>query len=180
MASLKDMRVRIASTKSTQKITKAMQMVAAAKLRRAQGRPRPRVPSRTAWPRYWQSHLRRVGRHRAGFAARHRQGPGASAHRLTSERGLCGGFNTQIVRAAREKIAELQGAGKTVKLMAVGKKGRDQLRRLHGDKIVRFVDLSGFRNIGPNASHTSAKRCSSSFNAGEFDSPRCSSRASNR
>src|SRR5690606_28982598 len=70
---------------------------------------------------------------------------------MTSERGLCGGFNTQIVRLARERIAELQAAGKTVKILAVGKKGRDQLRRLHGDKIVRYIDLSAHRNVGAEA-----------------------------
>jgi F-type H+-transporting ATPase subunit gamma len=88
---------------------------------------------------------------------------------MTSERGLCGGFNTQIVRAAREKIAELERAGKTVKILAVGKKGRDQLRRLHGDKIVRYVDLSGFKNIGADASHLVGQAILELFAAGEFD-----------
>jgi F-type H+-transporting ATPase subunit gamma len=88
---------------------------------------------------------------------------------MTSERGLCGGFNTQIVRAAREKITDLMAKGKTVKIMAVGKKGRDQLRRLHGDKIVRFVDLSAHRNIGSDAAHIVSEELLALFNAGEFD-----------
>ena len=88
---------------------------------------------------------------------------------MTSERGLCGGFNTQIVRAARERISELISAGKTVKILAVGKKGRDQLRRLHGDKIVRYIDLSGHRNIGADAAHLVREAVLELFNAGEFD-----------
>ena len=133
MPSLKEFRNRIASVKSTQKITRAMQMVAAAKLKRAQeaavaGRP----------------YAQRIAAVIANLASAV-QGDSAplllrgtgkdEVHLLvvaTSERGLCGGFNTQIVRLARERILALRAAGKTVKIMTVGKKGRDQLRRLFG------------------------------------------------
>jgi F-type H+-transporting ATPase subunit gamma len=87
----------------------------------------------------------------------------------TSERGLCGGFNTQIVRLAREKITELQAAGKTVKILAVGKKGRDQLRRLYSSQIVGFVDLSSHRSIGADAAHIVGEKVKELFEAGEFD-----------
>jgi F-type H+-transporting ATPase subunit gamma len=88
---------------------------------------------------------------------------------MTSERGLCGGCNTQIVRAAREKINELIGAGKTVKILAVGKKGRDQLRRTHGDKILKYVDLSEYRNIGTDAALIVGGVITELYAAGEFD-----------
>src|SRR5690606_1635855 len=83
--------------------------------------------------------------------------------------GLCGGFNTQIVRAAREKISELIAAGKTVKILAVGKKGRDQLRRLYGDKIIGYIDLSGFRNISNEAAQIVGDKINELYAAGEFD-----------
>lgn len=170
MPSLKEFRNRIASVKSTQKITKAMQMVAAAKLKRAQSQAEAARP-----------YAERMSRVIANLAAAV-QGDDAPAllrgagkdqvHLLvvmTSERGLCGGFNTQIVRAARERIDELLSAGKTVKILAVGKKGRDQLRRLHGDKIVKFIDLSGFRNIGADASNLVRSAILDLYEQGEFD-----------
>jgi F-type H+-transporting ATPase subunit gamma len=88
---------------------------------------------------------------------------------ITSERGLCGGFNTQIVRAAREKITELQRAGKTVKLLCVGKKGRDQLRRLYAAQIVDYVDLSAYRVIEPAAARIVGDRVRTLFEEGAFD-----------
>ena len=170
MPSLKEFRNRIASVKSTQKITKAMQMVAAAKLKRAQSQAEAARP--------YAGRMARVIANLAGAV----QGDSAPAllrgtgkdqvHLLvvmTSERGLCGGFNTQIVRAAREKINELLAAGKTVKILAVGKKGRDQLRRLHGDKIIQNVDLSAFRNIGADASQLVRQAVLGLYDAGEFD-----------
>ena len=170
MPSLKEFRNRIASVKSTQKITKAMQMVAAAKLKRAQSQAEAARP-----------YAQRMSRVIANLAAAV-QGDDAPAllrgtgkdqvHLLvvmTSERGLCGGFNTQIVRAARVKIDELLKAGKTVKILAVGKKGRDQLRRLHGDKIVKFIDLSSFRNIGADASNMVREAILELYAGGEFD-----------
>jgi len=170
MPSLKEFRNRIASVKSTQKITKAMQMVAAAKLKRAQSQAEAARP-----------YAERMARVIANLAAAVKgddapallRGAGKEQVHLlvvmTSERGLCGGFNTQIVRAARDKINELLAAGKTVKILAVGKKGRDQLRRLHGDKIVKYVDLSGFRNINNDAALQVGAAILELYAAGEFD-----------
>jgi F-type H+-transporting ATPase subunit gamma len=167
---LKEFRNRIASVKSTQKITKAMQMVAAAKLKRAQGQAEAARPYADRMARVIANLASAVSGDSAPVLLR---GTGKDQVQLlvvmTSERGLCGGFNTQIVRAAREKIAELMAAGKTVKIMAVGKKGRDQLRRLHGDKIVKYVDLSAHRNIGADAAHIVSEALLELFTAGEFD-----------
>ena len=170
MPSLKEFRNRIASVKSTQKITKAMQMVAAAKLKRAQSQAEAARPFAERMARVIANLASAVAGDRAPLLLR---GTGNDQVHLlvvmTSERGLCGGFNTQIVRAAREKIDELLRAGKTVKILAVGKKGRDQLRRLHGDKIVKYVDLSSYRNIGPDAAHLVSEALLELFDAGEFD-----------
>ncbi len=170
MPSLKEFRVRIASVKSTQKITKAMQMVAAAKLKRAQSQAEAARPYASRMARVIANLAAAVSGESAPLLLR---GNGKDQVHLlvvmTSERGLCGGFNTQIVRAAREKIAELQAAGKTVKIMAVGKKGRDQLRRLYSDKIVKYVDLSAYRNIGADAAHVVSEALLDLFHAGEFD-----------
>jgi len=170
MPSLKEFRNRIASVKSTQKITKAMQMVAAAKLKRAQSQAEAARPYAGRMARVMANLAAAVSGESAPLLLR---GTGKDQVHLlvvmTSERGLCGGFNTQIVRAAREKIAELQAAGKTVKILAVGKKGRDQLRRLYADKIVKYVDLSGYRNIGADAAHAVSEAMLELFHAGEFD-----------
>jgi F-type H+-transporting ATPase subunit gamma len=170
MPSLKEFRNRIASVKSTQKITKAMQMVAAAKLKRAQSQAEAARPYADRMARVIANLASAVSGDSAPMLLR---GTGRDQVHLlvvmTSERGLCGGFNTQIVRAAREKINDLLAAGKTVKILAVGKKGRDQLRRLHGDKIVRYVDLSSFKNIGSDASHLVGEAILELFAAGEFD-----------
>jgi F-type H+-transporting ATPase subunit gamma len=170
MPSLKEFRVRIASVKSTQKITKAMQMVAAAKLKRAQSQAEAARPYAQRMARVIANLAAAVSGDSAPLLLR---GTGKDQVHLlvvmTSERGLCGGFNTQIVRAAREKINELIRAGKTVKILAVGKKGRDQLKRDHADKIVRFIDLSGFRNIGADASTLVREAVLELYAAGEFD-----------
>jgi len=170
MPSLKEFRNRIASVKSTQKITKAMQMVAAAKLKRAQGQAEAARPYAERMARVIANLAAAVSGESAPLLLR---GTGRDQVHLlvvmTSERGLCGGFNTQIVRAAREKIDELLKAGKTVRILAVGKKGRDQLRRLHGDKIVKYVDLSAFRNINADAAHVVGEAILELFAAGEFD-----------
>ncbi|QGZ96900.1 F0F1 ATP synthase subunit gamma [Terricaulis silvestris] len=170
MPSLKEFRNRIASVKSTQKITKAMQMVAAAKLKRAQSQAEAARPYAERMARVIANLASAVSGDSAPMLLR---GTGKDQVHLlvvmTSERGLCGGFNTQIVRAARERINELLAAGKTVKILAVGKKGRDQLRRLHGEKIVRYVDLSAFKNIGADASHLVGEAILELFAAGEFD-----------
>jgi len=170
MPSLKEFRNRIASVKSTQKITKAMQMVAAAKLKRAQSQAEAARPYAERMARVIANLASAVSGDSAPALLR---GTGKDQVHLvvvmTSERGLCGGFNTQIVRAAREKISELIAAGKTVKILAVGKKGRDQLRRLHGDKIVKYVDLSAHRNIGADAAHDVGEAITELYAAGEFD-----------
>ena len=170
MPSLKEFRNRIASVKSTQKITKAMQMVAAAKLKRAQSQAEAARPYADRMARVIANLAAAVKGDDAPALLR---GTGADQTHLvvvmTSERGLCGGFNTQIVRAARDKIDELLRAGKTVKILAVGKKGRDQLRRLHGDKIVQFIDLSSFRNIGGDASNLVREAILELYARGEFD-----------
>jgi F-type H+-transporting ATPase subunit gamma len=172
MPSLKEFRSRIASVKSTQKITKAMQMVAAAKLMRGQNAAEAARPYALAMARVVANLAAAV---KGDGAPRLLQGAGKDkddVHLLvviTSERGLCGGFNTQIVRAAREKITELQRAGKTVKLLCVGKKGRDQLRRLYAAQIVDYVDLSAYRVIEPAAARIVGDRVRTLFEEGAFD-----------
>jgi len=170
MPSLKEFRSRIASVKSTQKITKAMQMVAAAKLKRAQSQAEAARPYAERMARVIANLAAAVSGDSAPALLR---GTGKDQVHLvvvmTSERGLCGGFNTQIVRAAREKINELIAKGKTVKILAVGKKGRDQLKRTHGDKISQYVDLSEFKNIGADSALVVGKAITELYAAGEFD-----------
>src|ERR1700693_5692597 len=150
MASLKDMRVRLASTKATQKITKAMQMVAASKLRRAQSAAEAARPF-----------AERMGRVLGNVAStitispetpRLLAGTGKDdVHLLivcTAERGLCGPFNSAIVRLARERAASLAGQGKTVKFLCVGRKGYEQLRRQYEKQIVKLIELRGVKTIG--------------------------------
>src|SRR6516164_3266086 len=146
MPSLNDLRNRIASVKSTQKITKAMQMVAVSKLRRAQ--------SAVEAARPYAERVEKVLTNLAA-AAKEGQGPrllvgsGAGETHLllvcTGERGLCGAFNTAIVRLAREKAASLAAQGKTVKILCVGKKGYDQLRRTNEKQILELIDLRAVR-----------------------------------
>jgi F-type H+-transporting ATPase subunit gamma len=142
MASVKDMRTRIGSVKSTQKITKAMQMVAAAKLRRAQ------VAAQHARPyaQRMESVIANLARGVSGTSAPLLlAGTGKDQRHLvivaTSDRGLAGGFNSGIVRAAREKIAGLIAAGKDVKLITIGRKGRDQLRRQYGSHYIESYEV---------------------------------------
>src|SRR5215467_5850395 len=147
MASLKDMRVRIAATKATQKITKAMQMVAASKLRRAQ------IAAEAARPyaERMDAVLGNIAASVAGLdsAPALLRGTGKDQVHLlvvcTAERGLCGGFNSQIARLAREHVRKLQAAGKTVKIITVGKKGHDILRRDYNSLIIDRVDLREVR-----------------------------------
>src|SRR5512134_2147660 len=150
MPSLKDLRNRIASTKATQKITKAMQMVAASKLRRAQ------TAAEAARP-YAERMDTVLGNIAASVAALDSapallRGTGAdNVHLLvvcTAERGLCGAFNSQIVRLARERANALTAEGKTVKFLCVGRKGFEQLRRLYEKQIVEVIELRGVRTIG--------------------------------
>jgi F-type H+-transporting ATPase subunit gamma len=171
MPSLKALKNRIASVKSTRKITKAMQMVAAAKLRRAQEAAeaaRPYAERMTAV----MSGLA-AGMAGSDSAPRLLAGTGSDQVHLlvvmTSERGLCGGFNTTIVRLARARIAELAAAGKTVKILTVGKKGREQLKRDYAKLFVGHVDLSEVKKLGYDVAHGIARDILSRFEAGEFD-----------
>lgn len=141
MASLKDMRNQIASVKATQKITKAMQMVAAAKLKRSQDGAEQARPYATRMAAVIANLAQGVS---GDGAPRLLVGTGRNQKHLlvvaTSDRGLAGGFNSGIVRAARAKIADLQADGKDVRVIAIGKKANAQLRRLLGDRIVGFYE----------------------------------------
>jgi len=171
MASLKDMRVRIASTKATQKITKAMQMVAASKLRRAQ------TAAEAARP-----YAEKMDAVISGIAAAAANSPGAPAllagtgkdqvHLLlvcTGERGLCGAFNSAIVRLAREHALNLANQGKEVKFFCVGRKGFDQLRRTFEKQIIETVELRSVRQLGFVNAEDIARKVIARFEAGEFD-----------
>jgi F-type H+-transporting ATPase subunit gamma len=171
MASLKDMRVRIAATKATQKITKAMQMVAASKLRRAQ------VAAEAARP-YAERMTKVLGSIAAAVAGsdsapRLLAGTGNDKVQLlvvcTAERGLCGPFNSSIVRLAREKANALMSQGKDVKILCVGRKGQDQLRRVYGKQIIETIELRGIKQIGFEQAEMIAKKVVALFDAGEFD-----------
>ena len=160
MASLKDMRVRIAATKATQKITKAMQMVAASKLRRAQ------VAAEAARP-YAERMSKVLGSIAAAVAGsdsapRLLAGTGNDKVHLlvvcTAERGLCGPFNSSIVRLAREKANALMNQGKDVKILCVGRKGQDQLRRVYGKQIIETIELRGVKQIGFEQAEMIAKK----------------------
>ncbi len=171
MASLKVLKNRISSVKNTQKITKAMQMVAAAKLRKAQQaaeKARPYAERMSAVITNLASSM--VG---AGDAPELLVGNGNSDTVLlvvaTSDRGLCGGFNTNIVRKAREEIVALQAEGKTVKLFLIGRKGKEQLDRLYNDLIVEFVSLKEERELTAAIAQSLGGRITQMFENGEFD-----------
>ena len=171
MASLKDMRVRIASTKATQKITKAMQMVAASKLRRAQTAAeaaRPYAEKMDAVISNIADRRRGLAR-RAGAAGRHRQGQVHLLLVCTGERGLSGAFNSSIVRLARERALALMNQGKEVKFFCVGRKGYEQLRRTFDKQIVENVELRSVRQLGFVNAEDIAKKVIARFEAGEFD-----------
>src|SRR6195256_3290155 len=171
MASLKDMRVRIASTKATQKITKAMQMVAASKLRRAQNAAEAARP----YAEKMDAVISNIATAAAGS-------PGApvllagtgkdQVHLLlvcTGERGLSGAFNSSIVRLARERALSLMNQGKEVKFFCVGRKGFEQLRRNFERQIVENVELRSVRQLGFVNAEDVAKKVLARFDAGEFD-----------
>jgi len=171
MASLKDMRVRIAATKATQKITKAMQMVAASKLRRAQAAAEAARP----YAERMEVVLRNIASGTAGFDSVPKLLAGTGRDQVhllivaTGERGLAGAFNSSIVRLAREHINRLQAEGKQVKILTVGRKGYEQLRRLYEKQIVDRTDLRGVRTLGyANAADIGAKVLAL-FERGEFD-----------
>ncbi|HTJ02991.1 MAG TPA: F0F1 ATP synthase subunit gamma [Methylovirgula sp.] len=171
MPSLKDLRNRIASVKATQKITKAMQMVAAAKLRRAQ------VAAEAARP-----YAERMEKVLAGLAA----GLGAGTNKpallggtgrdqvhllvvCTAERGLCGAFNSSIARLARDRAVALMAAGKTVKILCVGKKGYDLLKRQFSAQITEVIELRSVRNLGFENADSIGRKLIQLFEQGEFD-----------
>jgi F-type H+-transporting ATPase subunit gamma len=172
MASLKDMRVRINSVRQTRKITSAMKLVAASKLKRAQEYAESSRPF-----------AERMSTILANLAAGIRDLPGAppllvgsgqdETHLLivaTADRGLCGGFNSSIVRGARRRIAELKQQGKKVQIVCIGRKGRDALRRDHRDLIVDYIDgVAGKRRIDYADAVAVAQRLVERFTAGEFD-----------
>jgi F-type H+-transporting ATPase subunit gamma len=171
MPSLKELRNRISSVKATQKITKAMQMVAAAKLRRAQ------VAAEAARP--YASRMEAVLGNLA-TALQGREGGSPlmigtgkdQVHLLvvcTAERGLCGGFNSSIVRLAREHINRLVADGKEVKILCVGKKGFDQLKRLYASRIIDVIELRGVRQLGFENAEAIAGKILALFADGQFD-----------
>ena len=171
MASLKDFRTRIASVKSTQKITKAMQMVAAAKLKRAQEAAEAARP-------YSEKVAGTVANlatsvQGSDAAPKLLRGSGNDQVHLvvvaTSERGLCGGFNTNIVKKSRELIVSLQAQGKTVKILTVGKKGRDQLKRVYASLSVGHIEFAGVRTLGAAQSAQVSHKLVEMFDAAEFD-----------
>ena len=171
MPSLKDLRVRIASVKSTQKITSAMKMVAAAKLRRAQEQAEAARPYAERMERMLNS-LATASAGKEGAPALLAGNGRDQVHLLivgTADRGLCGGFNSSIVREVRRRITALRDDGKTVKLLCVGRKGRDQLRRDFGDAIIDTVEDVARPRLRFEAADEIAKRVAQMFEAGEFD-----------
>jgi F-type H+-transporting ATPase subunit gamma len=168
MASVKEMRNRIAAVKSTQKITKAMQMVAAAKLRRAQNAAQDARP-------YAQRMAAVIANLAAGVtgdgAPKLLVGTGSDRRHLvviaTSDRGLAGGFNSSIVRAARQHIDALLNEGKDVKLLTVGRKARDQLRRLHAQRVVDSIEAGGTPSL--EVAERVAAKIRELFDAGDVD-----------
>ncbi|MER8768540.1 F0F1 ATP synthase subunit gamma [Mesorhizobium sp. M0028] len=171
MPSLKDLRNRIASVKATQKITKAMQMVAAAKLRRAQEAAEAARPYSERMGAVLANITQAIGG--GGDAPALMTGTGKDdVHLLvvcTAERGLCGGFNSQIARFARDHIRKLLADGKQVKIICVGKKGFDILRRDYGALIIERVDLREVKTLGFVNADAIAKKVIHLFNEGGFD-----------
>ncbi len=171
MANLKDLKNRINSVKSTRKITSAMKMVAAAKLRRAQESAEAARP----YAERMDAVLANLARAAKGSqtAPMLLRGTGSEQTHLlvvaTAERGLCGGFNSSIVKLAKQAADRLIGEGKTVKILTVGKKGREQMRRDYANYFIGHVDLSGIRRIGYANAHEVAEDILARFEAGEFD-----------
>ncbi|WP_336485408.1 F0F1 ATP synthase subunit gamma [Methylobacterium nigriterrae] len=171
MASLKDLRNRITSVKATQKITKAMQMVAAAKLRRAQNAAESARP-------YAEKMAQVLGNLAGNLvggvgAPRLLAGTGEDRTHLlvvcTADRGLCGAFNSSIARLARDHANRLMAEGKTVKIMTVGKKGHDILRRQFRQQIIETMDLRGNKPVDYEFASEIAEKILARFDAGEFD-----------
>jgi F-type H+-transporting ATPase subunit gamma len=170
MPSLKDLRNRIASVKATQKITKAMQMVAAAKLRRAQNAAEAARPYALRMDAVMANLAAGVN---MASAPRLLAGTGSDKVQLlivcTAERGLCGAFNSSIARLAREFALKLQAEGKTVKILCVGKKGNDALKRMFEKQIVELIDFRSVKQLSFVNGDQVGKRVLQMFEAGEFD-----------
>jgi F-type H+-transporting ATPase subunit gamma len=171
MPSLKDLKNRIGSVKNTRKITKAMQMVAAAKLRRAQEAAEAARPFAERMTAVMSALAAGVGTGEG--APKLLAGNGKDQVHLlvvmTSERGLCGGFNSSIVKLARVRAAELVAQGKTVKMLTVGKKGREQLKRDWAAAFVGHIDLSEVKRVGYANAQGVAREVMAAFEAGEAD-----------
>lgn len=171
MPNLKDLKNRIASVKSTRKITKAMQMVAAAKLRRAQDAAEASRP----YTERFNAVMAGLAAGSAGSEAAPKllSGTGSDQVQLlivmTAERGLCGGFNGNIAKLAKAHAQKLLGEGKTVKILTVGKKGRDAIKRDLGDHFIGHVDLTEVKKVGYADAQGIAKDVLGRFDAGEFD-----------
>ena len=170
MPSLKDLKNRISSVKSTRKITKAMQMVAAAKLKRAQDAATASRP----YAQRMAAVLANLSASAGAGGPRLLTGTGSEDTHLivvmTAERGLAGGFNTYVVKLAKQKIGELRAEGKTVKILTVGKKGREQLSREYGDMFTGHVDLSEVK--GGNFTESAiglGKMLTKQFDNSDFD-----------
>ena len=171
MPSLKDLRSRIASVTSTRKITKAMQMVAAAKLRRAQ------EAAQNARP--YAQRMKQVLASLASGVAQQEGAPELLAGTgkeesvllvvATADRGLCGGFNSSIVRKGRERLVALRAEGKQVKLLLIGRKGLDQLKRLYSDDIIAYIETKESGLTGTVLVEKVALEITSRFEKGEFD-----------
>ena len=171
MPNLSDLKNRIASVKSTRKITKAMQMVASAKLRRAQDAAQAGRPYAERFNAVMAGLAASVGTSEGG--PKLLTGTGSDQTHLlvvmTAERGLCGGFNSNIVKLARMAAKQLLAEGKTVKILSVGKKGREALKREFGTLLVDHVDLSDVKRVGYDHASAIAQNVLHRFDAGEFD-----------
>src|SRR5215467_3818660 len=171
MPSLKDMRVRIAATKATQKITKAMQMVAVSKLRRAQAAAEAARP----YAERMEAVLRNIAASVAGLDSAPALLGGTGSDRVhlllvcTAERGLCGPFNSAIVRLVREHANRLLAEGKEIKIFCVGKKGYEQLRRQFERNIIEHVELRSVRTIGFVNAESIAEQITALYAKGQFD-----------
>jgi len=171
MLSLKDLRLRIASVKSTRKITSAMKMVAASKLRRAQSAAESARPFAERMERM----LGTLAGSLAGQAGAPRMLAGTGSDRVhlivmvTADRGLCGGFNSSVVRNVRQMTSQLLAAGKTVKIMPVGRKGREQIRRDYAPNLIEGFEALGRKGIVFAEADKVANRISALFDDGEFD-----------
>jgi F-type H+-transporting ATPase subunit gamma len=171
MPSLKDLKNRIASVKSTQKITAAMKMVAASKLRRAQEQAEAGRPFAERMGRMLESLAANVSSN--GQGPKLMTGTGKQDVQLliviSSDRGLCGGFNGTIVREARRQIARLEGEGKTVKVLTVGRKARDQIRRTHPKSVFHSYEDIGRKRLSFSEADTITTKVLELYEAGEFD-----------